>query len=59
VASRYKGRTAVAAYDLLNEPWGTDATTLANYSYELFNVVRAKDPDHVILLPGHNSGIDA
>ncbi|WP_229505108.1 carbohydrate-binding protein [Massilia mucilaginosa] len=59
IAERYRGRTAVAAYDLLNEPWGTDATTLANYAYELFNVVRAKDPEHVILLPGHNSGIDA
>ncbi len=59
IAQRYNGRTAVAAYDLLNEPWGTDATTLANRSYELFNVVRAKDPNHIILLPGHNSGIDA
>jgi endoglucanase len=59
IAQHYRGRTAIAAYDLLNEPWGTDATTLANRSYELFNVVRAKDPDHVILLPGHNTGIDA
>ena len=59
IATHYRGRTAIAAYDLLNEPWGTDATTLANRSYELFNVVRAKDPEHVILLPGHNSGIDA
>ena len=59
IAARYRGRTAVAAYDLLNEPWGTDATTLANYAYELFDVVRAKDPEHVILLPGHNSGINA
>lgn len=59
IASRYKNRSSVAAYDLLNEPWGTDATTLAAFSYELFNVVRAKDPSHVILLPGHNSGIDA
>lgn len=59
IASHYKGRTAVAAYDLLNEPWGTDATTLANFGYELFDVVRAKDPDHMIILPGHNSGIDA
>lgn len=59
IASRYKNRTSIAAYDLLNEPWGTDATTLANRAYELFNVVRAKDPNHVILLPGHNSGIDA
>ncbi len=59
IAQHYRGRTAIAAYDLLNEPWGTDATTLANRSYELFNVVRAADPTHVILLPGHNSGIDA
>lgn len=59
IAQRYNGRSAVAAYDLLNEPWGTDATTLANRSYELFNVVRAKDPTRIILLPGHNSGIDA
>jgi|GEM_PF-745734 len=59
IAQHYRGRTAIAAYDLLNEPWGTDATTLASRAYELFNVVRAKDPEHVILLPGHNSGIDA
>lgn len=59
VASRYRGRNAVAAYDLLNEPWGTDAATMASFAYELFNVVRAKDPEHVIILPGHNSGIDA
>nr|WP_324256926.1 carbohydrate-binding protein [Cellvibrio fontiphilus] len=59
IAQKYRGRSAVVAYDLLNEPWGTDATTLANRSYELFNVVRAKDPDTIILLPGHNSGIDA
>ena len=59
IAQRYNGRSAVAAYDLLNEPWGTDAETLAARSYELFNVVRAKDANHIILLPGHNSGIDA
>jgi endoglucanase len=59
IASHYNGRTAVAAYDLLNEPWGTDANTLATFAYELFDTVRAKDPNHVIILPGHNSGIDA
>lgn len=59
IAQRYKGRSAVAAYDLLNEPWGTDADTLATRSYELLNVVRAKDPDTIILLPGHKSGIGA
>lgn len=59
VASRYRGRTAVAAYDLLNEPWGTDANTMAAFAYELFNVVRAKDPEHMIILPGATSGIGA
>jgi hypothetical protein len=59
IASHYNGRTAVAAYDLLNEPWGTDPTTLANFAYELFDTVRFKDPNHVIILPGHSSGIDA
>lgn len=59
IASRYAGRSAVAGYGLLNEPWGTDATTLADFITELYQVVRAKDPNHVIILPGHNSGIDA
>ena len=59
IASRYRDRGAVLAYDLLNEPWGTDATTLANFAYQLAAVVRNKDPNHVILLPGHNTGIDA
>ncbi|MEO7939346.1 MAG: cellulase family glycosylhydrolase [Burkholderiaceae bacterium] len=59
IASRYRGRSAVAAYDLLNEPWGSDAATMASFAYELAGVVRAKDPEHVIILPGHNSGIDA
>ncbi|UUZ56358.1 hypothetical protein LP419_14805 [Massilia sp. H-1] len=33
--------------------------TMAAFAYELFKVVRAKDPEHVIILPGHASGIDA
>ena len=60
IASRYRGRGAVAAYGLLNEPWGTDANTLADFSTELYHVARAKDPDTMIILPGHNTGgIDA
>jgi hypothetical protein len=59
IAQHYRGNNTIAAYDLLNEPWDASAEDLATFSYELFNVVRAKDPDHVILLPGHHSGIDA
>jgi endoglucanase len=59
IAQRYRGRSAVAAYGLLNEPWGTDATTLATYIKQLYSAIRSVDPDHIIILPGHNSGIDA
>jgi endoglucanase len=59
IAKRYKHRKAVAAYGLLNEPWGTDATTLATFIDRLYTAVRAVDRKHIIVLPGHNSGIDA
>ncbi len=60
IATHYEDRAAVAGYGLLNEPWGTDADTLASYSIELYDAVRAKDPKHIVILPGHNTGgIDA
>jgi endoglucanase len=59
IARRYRGRSAVAAYGLLNEPWGTDAKTLATYIQSLYKAIRTIDADHIIILPGHNSGIDA
>ena len=59
IAARYKGRRAVAAYGLLNEPWGTDADTLAAFINRLYTAIRSVDRDHIIVLPGHNSGIDA
>jgi glucan 1,3-beta-glucosidase len=59
VATRYKDRPSVAGYSLLNEPWGTSAPNLAAVVGKLYTAVRAVDPNHVIILPGHNSGIDA
>ncbi|WP_176736583.1 cellulase family glycosylhydrolase [Oligoflexus tunisiensis] len=59
IAERYKNRAAVAGYGLLNEPWGTDPTTLASYMADLYTAIRAIDQQHIIILPGHNSGIDA
>jgi aryl-phospho-beta-D-glucosidase BglC (GH1 family) len=47
IADRYKDRSAILGHGLLNEPWGTDAETLAAYSYELYDAVRARDPNHV------------
>lgn len=57
VATRYKDRNVVAGYGLLNEPWGTTAQNLASDVKALYDVVREIDSKHVIVLPGHNSGI--
>lgn len=60
IAARYKDEDAVAAYGLLNEPWGTDSETLKDVVIELYEAVRAEDPDHIVVLPGHNiDGISA
>lgn len=59
IATRYKNRSAVAGYSLLNEPWGTTASEMAAVMLKLYASVRAVDPNHVIILPGHSSGIDA
>ncbi len=53
VASRYKDRPSVAGYSLLNEPWGTDSANMAAVVTTLYQAVREKDPNHVIILPGH------
>lgn len=56
VAGRYKDRAAVAGYSVLNEPWGTTADNLAAVVKTLYTAIRAVDPNHVVILPGHNSG---
>ena len=56
VAGRYRDNPVVAGYSLLNEPWGTDPANLAAEIRKLYDAVRAADPNHVIILPGHNTG---
>ena len=55
IATRYKDESAIAAYGLLNEPWGTDAETLKSHLTELYHAVRKVDKTHIIALHGHNS----
>jgi endoglucanase len=59
IAARYKDRGAVAGYSILNEPWGTTPENLAVVMATLYKEIRAVDANHVIILPGHNKGIDA
>jgi endoglucanase len=59
IAKRYKNRSAVAGYSLLNEPWGTTPEEMARVMKKLYRSVRAVDTNHAIIFPGHHSGIDA
>ena len=58
IANRYRNRPAVAAYDLLNEPWGGTHEQLSSMVTRLFNAVREVDEETIVVLPGNYDGID-
>lgn len=59
IATRYKDEPAVAAYDPLNEPWGSTAEAMVERVEDLYRAIRAIDPQHIVLLPSHYGSIDA
>ena len=58
IAERYRHRTIVAGYDLLNEPDPTSGEELIAFYQRIIDVVRAVDPEHLILLEGSNFAQD-
>lgn len=63
IAARYRGNAAVAAYDLLNEPFGDGKTeahqpALLKLMEEIYAAVRAVDPDHIVFFPATHAGLD-
>lgn len=58
IASKYKDEPAVAAYDPLNEPWGSTAADMATRVTELYNTIRAIDSKHIVMLPSHFGNIE-
>jgi aryl-phospho-beta-D-glucosidase BglC (GH1 family) len=57
VAAHYVGNPAVAAYDLMNEPYGAPTQLAIWYMYtNLYQVVRSVDPDHICLMEGAWTG---
>ena len=56
IATHYKGNSAVAGYDLINEPFGTNNSTTTAMVWpayaSLYTTVRAADPDHIIIMEG-------
>ena len=53
IATHYKGSSAVAGYDLINEPDNApnNAAVWAAYT-NLYTTVRAADPSHIIIIEG-------
>jgi endoglucanase len=63
IAEHYRDEPVVAAYDLINEPFGDYKTTnhiasLASLCDRLYQAIRSVDTNHVILFPGTHQGLD-
>jgi len=58
IATKYKDEPVVAAFDPLNEPWGSTAEDMAVRVTELYNTIRKIDPKHIVLLHSHYGDID-
>ena len=58
ISSRYKNESTIAAYDLLNEPWGSNEKNLKKIVLKCYREIRDNNDDHIIIFPGHTSGID-
>jgi hypothetical protein len=58
VAARYRGRAAVAAFDLMNEPMGapSDDALLSAYG-ELLAAVRSADPERLVIVEDGYRGL--
>ena len=57
VAAHFKGNPAVAGYDLMNEPVGAPNLTALRTAYNnLYQAIRAVDPDHIIFIEGTWAG---
>ncbi|MBN1269637.1 MAG: cellulase family glycosylhydrolase [Kiritimatiellae bacterium] len=63
IAARYRDSATVAAYDVINEPFGdgkTDAhlDALVALVDNLYWAIRSVDPEHLIFIPGAHQGIE-
>ena len=58
ISQRYRKEPAVAAYDLLNEPWGNNERNLKKVILQCYRAIRKNNDEHIVIFPGHTSGID-
>ncbi len=58
LARRYRGETAVAGFDLLNEPIPGDPRRLVGFYRRLIDRIRTIDPDRVLFIEGDRWATD-
>ena len=58
ISERYKNESVVAAYDILNEPWGGTKNQLKSIIIKCYSAIRKNDDQHIIVFPGYYDGID-
>lgn len=58
ISKYYMKDNRIIAYDLLNEPWGGTEEQLRDIMFRMFKEIRAQGDNHIIIFPGHYSGID-
>jgi glucan 1,3-beta-glucosidase len=56
LAKRYRGRSAVAGYDLLNEPYTAPKEELRKLALALYRAIREVDADHIVIFPALGDG---
>jgi endoglucanase len=52
IAQHYKNQSNIFGYEALNEPWGKTRETLRDYCSRWYPMMRAIDPDAVLVFPG-------
>lgn len=58
IARRYAGNTAVAGYDVLNEPQAPSAATLRSFYQNAIAAIRSVDREHMIWVEGNQLSSD-
>lgn len=58
IAKRYRGRSAVVAYDIFNEPWGGSKADQVKVFSRCYDAVRRVDPAKLVFAMGHWDDFD-
>lgn len=58
IAQRYRDRTAVAGYDLINEPSAPGGPALTDLYQRIITAIRSVDTNHLIILEGNKLATD-